>query len=130
MKHPVSNHTKALSRKPPHRPDSRVDRRRRSRRRIPSPVERRPWTPKEDRLLGTASDEELAKKLGRSHTTIGNRRRTLGIACVCFANTSAPSPASGLAPCRWILWTDPAPGVPGGTSCRCAALPAWLSQLV
>jgi hypothetical protein len=61
---------------------------------------------------------------------VGSVILTARVACVCFANTSAPSPASGLAPCCWILWTDPTPGVPGGTSCRCAALPAWLSQLV
>ena len=43
---------------------------------------------------------------------------------------SAPSPASGLAPCPWILRANPTPGAPDGASCRCAALPAWLSQLV
>jgi hypothetical protein len=43
-------------------------------------VERRPWTPAEDRLLGSASDEALTKKLGRSRTTITARRGKLGIA--------------------------------------------------
>src|SRR6266852_6014679 len=52
------------------------------------------------------------------------------VSCADCVALSAPSPASGLAPCRWILWADPTPGVPDGASCRCAVLPAWLSQLV
>jgi hypothetical protein len=52
------------------------------------------------------------------------------VACACFVSLFVPSPASGLAPCRWLLWTNPTPGVSGSAACRCASLPAWPSQLV
>jgi hypothetical protein len=34
---------------------------------------------KEDRLLGTAPDEEIAKRLGRSQKSVTSRRFRLGI---------------------------------------------------
>jgi hypothetical protein len=55
---------------------------------------------------------------------------TVLVACADCVNLSPPSPASGLAPCGWVLWGDPTPGWPEGASCRCAPLPAWPSQLV
>src|SRR5512140_2810264 len=55
---------------------------------------------------------------------------TVLVACADCVNLSPPSPASGLAPCGWVLWGDPIPGWPEGASCRCAPLPAWPSQLV
>ncbi len=44
------------------------------------PCHRRPWTPREDRLLGTLSDRRLAKKLGRTVKSVEQRRSRLGIA--------------------------------------------------
>src|SRR5450759_1989257 len=55
---------------------------------------------------------------------------TVLVTCADCVDLSAPSPASGLAPGRWILWANPTPGTSGGASCRCASLPAWPSQLV
>jgi hypothetical protein len=37
----------------------------------------RPWTEEEDRLLGQMSDEELARRSGRSKATIRHRRTAL-----------------------------------------------------
>ncbi len=39
----------------------------------------RPWTAKEDRLLGTSTDHQLAHELGRSTRQVRVRRRKLGI---------------------------------------------------
>src|ERR1019366_4632232 len=52
------------------------------------------------------------------------------VACADCVDLVAPSPASGLVPCRAMLRANPTPGVSGGASCRCASLPAWPSQLV
>lgn len=38
------------------------------------------WTVDEDRLLGTAIDAEIARKLGRDEASVYQRRRRLGIA--------------------------------------------------
>ena len=40
---------------------------------------RRPWTPEEDALLGTASDTEIAARLDRHIATVCIRRQKLGI---------------------------------------------------
>jgi hypothetical protein len=40
---------------------------------------RRPWTPEEDALLGTAPDTELAARLGRHISTVCIRRQELSI---------------------------------------------------
>jgi hypothetical protein len=37
------------------------------------------WTPKEDKLLGTAPDVEIARKLGRYESSVRGRRLLLGI---------------------------------------------------
>ena len=39
----------------------------------------RPWTDKDDRLLGTRSDAEIAYELGRSRRAIRERRKHFGI---------------------------------------------------
>jgi len=62
--------------------------------------------------------------------SVGSVVLTALVACADCVDLLAPSPASGLTPCGWILRANPTPGAPGGTSCRCAALPAWPSQLV
>ena len=86
MKHLVSNHTKALSRKPSHRPDSQVARRRRSRRSGSRRVKAGSayfWTAEEERLLAQTMKEsrnrhatrELAKWLDRSQVAVETHRR-------------------------------------------------------
>ncbi len=86
MKHPVSNPTKALSRRLPHRPDSRVARRRRSRRSGSRRVKAGSayfWTAEEERLLAQTMKEsrnrhatrELAKRLDRSQAAVECHRR-------------------------------------------------------
>ena len=58
-------------------------------------------------------------------------RHSYGTGCLCgLRQHVGPFSSFGAAPCHWILRADPTPGAPGGASCRCAALPAWLSQLV
>ena len=49
------------------------------------------WTPEEDALLGTASDRDLADRLGLHADTVGRRRRALGIAS--YSKRSYPIPA-------------------------------------
>jgi hypothetical protein len=39
----------------------------------------RPWTPREDRLLGTRTDEAVARLIDRHWGTVAARRRRLGI---------------------------------------------------
>ena len=39
----------------------------------------RPWTPREDRLLGTRMDSEVARLLDRERSTVSTRRARLGI---------------------------------------------------
>jgi hypothetical protein len=39
----------------------------------------RPWTPQEEALLGTASDTEIAARLGRKIEVVCMRRQKLGI---------------------------------------------------
>ena len=39
----------------------------------------RPWQPREDALLGTASDVEIARRLGRTVANVSHRRHRLGI---------------------------------------------------
>jgi hypothetical protein len=39
-----------------------------------------PWTPEEDKLLGTASDRLIATRLSRSRAAVMQRRRRLNIA--------------------------------------------------
>ena len=46
---------------------------------IATPPQTRPWTPEEDRLLGTASDAEIARKIGRCFWPVCERRQALGI---------------------------------------------------
>src|ERR1017187_5043056 len=86
MKHPVSRHTKALSRRLPRRPDPQIARRRRSH---PSSSHRGKagsayfWTAEEERLLAQTMKEprnlhatrELAKRFGRSQVAVENHRR-------------------------------------------------------
>lgn len=43
------------------------------------PCKRRPWTVREDRLLGTLPDARLAKRLGRTVKSVEQRRARLGI---------------------------------------------------
>src|ERR1039458_2002471 len=52
------------------------------------------------------------------------------VACADCVDLVAPSPASGLVPCRAMLRANPTPGVSGDASCRCVSFPAWPSQLV
>jgi len=40
---------------------------------------RRPWTPEEKKLLGTAADVEIARRLGREEGAVYQMRRNLGI---------------------------------------------------
>lgn len=40
---------------------------------------RRPWTPEEEALVGTASDGVIAKRIGRSREAVQGRRWLLGI---------------------------------------------------
>jgi len=40
---------------------------------------RRPWTPVEEKLLGTRPDKEIAQQLKRDVQTVADRRRQLGI---------------------------------------------------
>jgi hypothetical protein len=42
-------------------------------------VRLRPWQPAEDKLLGTASDRELARRLGRSLSSVRQRMTQLGV---------------------------------------------------
>lgn len=42
----------------------------------------RPWTPEEDKLLGTMPDREVAALVGRSKACVWERRERLGIARV------------------------------------------------
>jgi hypothetical protein len=60
---------------------------RRSRLGIPPPgaqglarTQVRPWLPEEEALLGTVPDAEVARRLGRPHTSVSAHRRHLGIA--------------------------------------------------
>ena len=46
-------------------------------------METQHWTADEDRLLGTMSDRDAAKRLGRQRGTIYKRRRKLRIAPFC-----------------------------------------------
>ena len=39
----------------------------------------REWTPAEDAMLGSASDQAIAKRLGRTTQSVSGRRRGLGI---------------------------------------------------
>ena len=88
------------------------------------------------RILDDVKPVAVLELLGAGELGLGGvtprcpQAALMAFACVCFAHTPAPSPASGRVPCLWILWTDPTPGVPDGAPCRCAALPARLSQLV
>jgi hypothetical protein len=43
------------------------------------PASGRPFTPEEDALLGTATDKEVAAKIGRSWEVVGQRRRLLKV---------------------------------------------------
>jgi hypothetical protein len=45
------------------------------------------WTAEEDRLLGTAPDDEIAKQLGRTRVAVTARRCALGVAS---ANAKGP----------------------------------------
>jgi len=42
-------------------------------------VERRAWTAEEDALLGTMTDQRLARRLGRGQGAVARRRRELGV---------------------------------------------------
>jgi len=44
-----------------------------------NPRKRRPWTPAEDAVLGTAPDTEIAARLGRHIAIVCIRRQKLGI---------------------------------------------------
>jgi hypothetical protein len=42
----------------------------------------RRWKPDEDKLLGTLSDAEIGRRLGRNPKVVGVRRRQLGLVAV------------------------------------------------
>ena len=46
---------------------------------IKSPVSIRPFTPAEDKSLGTAIDRVIGRRLGRYPATVAQRRRGLGV---------------------------------------------------
>lgn len=85
MKHRISRHTKARSRKPARRPESQVARRRRSRRsrvQTTAMIKRGRayyWTAAEDRLLGKQPDAEVARLVGRAIAAVARRRQEAGI---------------------------------------------------
>ena len=52
---------------------------RRSQSGLRDPARRRPWTPEEDRLLGTAGDADIARRLNRTLSGVKSRRKKLNI---------------------------------------------------
>ena len=52
------------------------------------------WKPEEDKLLGTAPDAEIARRLGRSESSVSGRRLLLRIK---FPNPRRPWPSEDLA---------------------------------
>jgi hypothetical protein len=46
----------------------------------------RPWTPAEDALLGTATDDTISKRIGRSKGAIAQRRCRLRIPAIDYCN--------------------------------------------
>jgi hypothetical protein len=51
-----------------------------------------PWTPQEERLLGTMTDNEVAKTIGRTRTAVNSRRRKLAIPLFALRRPACKSP--------------------------------------
>lgn len=75
----------------------------------------RRWTPKEDKLLASASDPEIGRRLGRSKASVQQRRRTLHVAAHrpprAHRRDGGPQPRTA---CWARRWTKKWPGCSAG----------------